>query len=190
VRGLIGLVIALVARTAAASCHDLDAWSVLRGDLAPGATCGALVMTTDAGDARAYTGGEFWHFSVARAARRERVRVPYELSFEVDHLTPGQWRMQIAAAGVTIQITWRTVGFIFDSAQFANEFFEPHYELNAPGRHRLTVRQTASEVAVLYDGKLLEHRAVAAPADATIAIALLGAPGQRTRIALHDLRVR
>lgn len=189
-RVVLGMVIALSARDAVASCRDdLDDWTVLSGELAPGAACGTLVMTTDAGAARVYSGGEFWRFSVALDARREPVHVPYEIAFDVERLTTGPWRIEVQVLGVAVRISTNTIAFVGDPTHQVADFYEEHPELGRPGRHRVVVRQTRSEVAVFYDGKLLERHASAAPGDGTIALGLLGAPGQRTRIALHDVRI-
>ena len=178
------------AASARASCPPIDAdWTVLRGDLAPGVTCGTLVLTTDAGDSRFYNGGSFWHYSVGRAARRELVHIPYELAFDVERVTPGRWWLELRALGVTVTVGNNTIAFITDSAKLATEFFDEHPELAAPGMHHVVLRQTAREVAVVFDGKVIEHRAIAASGDATVAVGLRGAPGERTRVLLRDVRV-
>jgi hypothetical protein len=190
-RVVLGVVVALAARDAAASCQaELADWTVLGGELAAGAACGTLVMTTDAGATRFYSGGEYWPFSVALPARREEVSVPNEVALEGERLTPEASWLVVRLPGVTVRITTRIVMFVGDPARQVADFHDEHDELAQPGYHQLIVRQTSSEVSVFYDGKLLEHRAVAAPPGGTIALGLLVVPGQRALIALHDVRIR
>lgn len=160
---------------------------VVRGELTPGRDCGSFILTTDAADTRFYSGAMYWHYSLARMAHREEVRVPYELAFDFGRLTPGAWHLEVHALGVVVFLGLERISYFLDATQFAREIWTTHPELAQPGPHRLVVRQNAREISLLLDGKPLHRRSLPAPVRGTIAIGIRGAPGHRSRMAIRNV---
>ncbi len=168
-----------------------DDWNTVRGDLATGASCGSIVLSTDASDTRVYIGGLFRHVSLARAARRETVTAPYELEMEWQWLTPGRWTLEIHGLGIVILLGLDTIGFYVDDAQMMGDTFEPIPTSIDTRRHRITVRQSAREVVVLIDDRVAGRHALSLTrSSGSVMVGIRGAPDERTKGALRSFRVR
>lgn len=168
-----------------------DDWNVVRGGLAAGATCGSMIVSTDASDTRIYIGGLFRHVSLGRIARREAITAPYELEMDWQWLVPGRWTLEIHGLGIVVLLGTDTIGFYVDDAQMMGDMFEQIPTTIGTERHRVTIRQTAREVVVLIDGKVVRRQSLALARSAgTLMIGIRGAPDARTRGAIRSLRVR
>jgi hypothetical protein len=168
-----------------------DEWNAVRGGLAAGATCGSMIVSTDASDTRIYIGGLFRHVSLGRIARREPITAPYELEMDWQWLVPGRWTLEIHGLGIVVLLGIDTIGFYVDDAQMMGDMFEQIPTTIGTKRHRVTVRQTAREVVVLIDGKVVGRQALALSRTAgTLMIGIRGTPDARTRGAIRSFRVR
>jgi hypothetical protein len=175
------------ARCAAAD----DAWNVVRGTLVTGASCGDLVASTDASDTRIYIAGLFRHVSLARIAYREPIAAPFELTMEWQWLTPGRWTLEIHGLGTVVLLGPDTIGFYVDDAQLMGDMFQELPTVAPRGTQHISIRQTAHEIVVSVDGKVVGRRAVQlAKSSGTLMLGIRGAPGERTRGAIRSLRVR
>lgn len=168
-----------------------DHWNAVRGDLVAGATCGSVIVSTDASDTRIYIAGLFRHVSLARVAWREPISAPYELELDWQWLTPGRWALEIHGLGIVILLGLDTIGFYVDDAQMMGDMFERIPVTIGTKRHRFTVRQTVHEVVVLIDGKVAGRQSLALTrTDGTLMLGIRGAPDARTKGAIRSFHVR
>lgn len=191
------LVIVAVVACASTARADLtrcpapsERFTVLRGDLAPGRTCGALIVTTDASDTPFYLGALYRHHSVARFAWSEPVRAPFEVSLEWQLLAPGRWALELDGLGVMVILSRDRLGFFLDDAQMLGTMFAELPGVGGPGRRTIVVRRTATEVVVVVDGKEVGRKAVAATTPGSLVVGVRGAPGHRSRGEIRSFTVR
>lgn len=168
-----------------------DDWNVVRGDLVTGAACGDLVAASDASDTRIYIGGLFHHVSLARIARREPITAPFELTMTWQWLTPGRWTLEIHGLGIVVLLGVDTIGFYVDDAQLMGAMFEDLPTTAKHGTQQISIRQTAREIVVSVDGRIVGRRSVQlAKTSGTLMLGIRGAPAERTRGAIRSLSVR
>ncbi len=167
-----------------------ERFTVLRGDLAPGRTCGSMILTTDASDSRLYLGGLYRHHSIARVAWREPMKAPFEVSLEWQLATPGRWTLELDGLGVVVLLGRDRLGFFVDDAQMMGTMFAELPGVGGPGRRAITLRRTLREIVVVVDGKEVGRKAVDEPAPGMIVVGLRGAPGHRSRALVRSFAVR
>jgi hypothetical protein len=167
-----------------------DRFAVLRGDLAPGRTCGTLIVTTDASDTPFYLGAMYRYHSVAKFAWPAPVRAPFEVTLEWQFVTPGRWALELDGLGAMVILSRDRLGFFLDDAQMLGTMFAELPGVGGPGRRTIVVRRTATEIVVAVDGKDVGRKTVAASGPGNLVVGLRGAPGHRSRAELRSFTVR
>lgn len=178
-RALTLVVLTLVAAARAdAECRpprpQLRAW---QGSVGPGATCGAVIVTTDAASARV---------STARAV--VAAVAPYRLALQARRVAgDGGHAIQLELQGAYLLVRDGGWGFYVDEPQFAREGWHPVDGLDSRRDHAIVIERSAREVAIWLDGAALGRWAMPAATGDGPSLGLLGRRGARARLLVRDL---